>query len=60
MIKINEDNFSQEEEKKMAKEFSEIFSHINAIIAIAQNCPQYEELILSFEKYQRNLKSRKQ
>lgn len=57
MIRINEDVFSQDEEEKMVKGFSEIFSHINAIIAIAQNCPHYEELVLEFEKYQRHLKS---
>ena len=56
MLKINEDNFRQEEKEIMANAFSEIFRHINAIIAIAQNCQQYKEFVLEFEKYQRHLK----
>ena len=59
MIKINEEGFSQEEETMLSDRFSGIFSHINTIIAIAQNCPQYKELQLSFEKSQRYLKSRR-
>ena len=59
MITIKEDNYDFNENAVLADKFSEIFGHINAIIAIANKCPQYDKLMLSFESFKRYLKKHK-
>ena len=59
MIPIKEDNYNFNDNGVLADKFSEIFGHINAIIAIANNCPQYDKLMLSFESFKRYLKKHK-
>ncbi len=59
MIPIKDDSYSFNENDILADKFSKIFNHINAIIAIAQECPQYDKLMLTFEKLARQLKQHK-